>query len=79
MGVELEHRPFWAIKSFSFDIKQPGFNCRLQLNELDELRNEAYKNAKIYKGKTKAFHDKMIFHESFGGELRVGEIMVAVV
>jgi len=34
------------------------------LNELDELLNEAYENAKIYKAKTKAFHDKMIFRKS---------------
>ena len=32
----------------------------LQLNELEEFRNEAYENAKIYKEKTKAWHDKHI-------------------
>ncbi|CAA7397840.1 unnamed protein product [Spirodela intermedia] len=32
----------------------------LQLNELEELRNEAYESSKIYKAKTKAFHDKHI-------------------
>jgi len=56
--------PF-GLKTFNFDMKQAGSNCRLQLNELDELRNEAYENAKIYKVKTKAFHDKMISHKSF--------------
>ena len=35
------------------------------MNELDELRNEAYENAKIYKAKTKAFHDKTISRKSF--------------
>jgi len=35
------------------------------LNELDELRNEAYKNAKFYKAKTKAFHDKIVSRKSF--------------
>ena len=60
--VELERRTFWAIKAFNFDMKQAGSNRRLQLNELDELRNEAYENAKIYKAKTKAFHSKMISH-----------------
>ena len=29
----------------------------LQLSELDEFRNEAYENARIYKEKTKAWHD----------------------
>ena len=63
--VELEHRACWAIKAFNFHIKQVGSNHRLQLNELDELRNEAFENAKIYKAKTKAFHDKMICRKSF--------------
>ncbi|KAI5667299.1 hypothetical protein M9H77_17152 [Catharanthus roseus] len=44
---------------------QAGSNRKLQLNELDELRNEAYENAKIYKAKTKAFHDNMISRKSF--------------
>ena len=56
---------FWGIKSFNFDTKQSGSNRRIQLNELHELGNEAYENAKTCKTKTKAFHDKMIFHISF--------------
>jgi len=30
-------------------MKQAGSNRMIQLNELDELRNEAYENTKIYK------------------------------
>jgi len=37
----------------------------LQLNELDELCKKAYENAKIYKAKIKAFHNKIISHKSF--------------
>jgi len=48
------------LKLLIFYMKQAGSNYRLQLNELDELRNEAYENAKIYEVKTKAFNDKMI-------------------
>ncbi|CAN6552275.1 unnamed protein product [Malus baccata var. baccata] len=42
-----------------------GIHRKLQLNELEELRNDAYENARIYKEKTKAFHDKMIRGKTF--------------
>ncbi|GKD50023.1 reverse transcriptase domain-containing protein [Tanacetum coccineum] len=32
----------------------------LQLHELDELRLQAYENSKIYKARTKAYHDKKL-------------------
>ncbi|XP_068340323.1 uncharacterized protein [Pyrus communis] len=47
------------------DIDAAGIHRKLQLNELEEIRNEAYDNARIYKEKTKAFHDKMIRGKSF--------------
>ena len=37
----------------------------LQLNELDEFHNEAYENARIYKEKMKAWHDKHIIRKGF--------------
>ena len=39
------------------------------MNELEELRNEAYDNARIYKEKTKRWHDKKIIRR----ELKAGE------
>jgi len=65
LPIELKHCTFWAIKAFKFDIKRAGSNRRLQFSELDELRNEAHENAKIYKARTKAFHDNMISRKSF--------------
>ena len=35
------------------------------MNELEELRNEAYDNARIYKEKTKRWHDKRILRREF--------------
>ena len=43
----------WAIKKLNFDFKATKEERLHQLNELEELRNEAYDNAMIYKGKTK--------------------------
>ena len=37
----------------------------LQLSELEEFHNDAYENAKIYKEKTKAWHDKHIVRKYF--------------
>ena len=42
-----------------------GEKCILQLSELEEFRNEAYENVKIYKEKTKALHDKHIARKEF--------------
>nr|XP_028945212.1 uncharacterized protein LOC114819758 [Malus domestica] len=47
------------------DIEAAGIQRKLQWNELEEIRNEAYDNAHIYKEKTKAAHDKMIRGKTF--------------
>ncbi|XP_028954258.1 uncharacterized protein [Malus domestica] len=47
------------------DIDAAGIHRKLQLNELKEIRKEAYENALIYKEKAKATHDKMIRGKTF--------------
>ncbi|KAH9649110.1 hypothetical protein KPL70_025865 [Citrus sinensis] len=63
--VELEHCAYWAIKKFNFDMHQASSERILQLTELEEIRNDAYENAKIYKQRMKVFHDKQIIRKSF--------------
>ncbi|GMP92755.1 hypothetical protein CsSME_00042843 [Camellia sinensis var. sinensis] len=46
-------------------MDESGEHRKLQLQELEEVRNDAYENAMIYKEKTKAFHDKMISRKEF--------------
>jgi len=46
-------------------MQQVGKKHFDQLNELDELRLEAYENAKIYKERTKRWHDKHIQKREF--------------
>ena len=59
LPVELEHR------QLNMDSTLAGEKRLLQLSELDEFRNEAYENARIYKEKTKAWHDKHITRKEF--------------
>ncbi|XP_023756962.1 uncharacterized protein LOC111905511 [Lactuca sativa] len=60
LPVELEHRAFWVVKQCNFNIDEARRHRKLQLQELEELRNDSYENSRIYKERTKIFHDKSI-------------------
>nr|GEU56272.1 reverse transcriptase domain-containing protein [Tanacetum cinerariifolium] len=54
-----------ALKHVNFDLKTAGDHRKLQLNELNELRDQAYENSLIYKERTKKLHDSKIRNRIF--------------
>ncbi|GJU34553.1 reverse transcriptase domain-containing protein [Tanacetum coccineum] len=60
LPFEIEHRAYWALGSCNLDLKVAGEKRFLQLHELDELRLQVYKNSKLNKARTKAYHDKKL-------------------
>nr|GEV13590.1 DNA-directed DNA polymerase [Tanacetum cinerariifolium] len=60
LPIELEHKAYCALKHANFDLKTAGDHRIVQINELNELRDQAYENSLIYKEKTKRLHDSKI-------------------
>nr|GFA24881.1 hypothetical protein [Tanacetum cinerariifolium] len=65
LPLELEHKAYSALKHVNFDLKTAGDHRKLQLNELSELRDQAYENSLIYKERTKKLHDDKIKNRIF--------------
>ena len=65
LPLELEYKAMWAIKKLNCDFQATKEERLLKLNELEELMDEAYDNARIYKDKTKKWHDQKILRKEF--------------
>nr|GFB08849.1 reverse transcriptase domain-containing protein [Tanacetum cinerariifolium] len=44
---EIDHKAYWSLKHINFDLRVAGDHRKLQLNELSELRDQAYENSLI--------------------------------
>ena len=47
------------------DLVEAGVHRKLELQELEEIRNETYENAAICKEKNKALYDQQISRKTF--------------
>ncbi|XP_070055265.1 uncharacterized protein [Nicotiana tomentosiformis] len=67
LPVEIEHKAYWEIKMLNLDLSLAGEYRLAQMNALEEFRLDAYENVRIFKEKTKRWHDHLIkskeFHE----------------
>ncbi|GKA21470.1 reverse transcriptase domain-containing protein [Tanacetum coccineum] len=65
LPIELKHKAYWALKHCNFNLKTAGDHRKVQINELNELRDQAYENSLIHKEKTKKIHDSKIKNRVF--------------
>ncbi|GJS08775.1 reverse transcriptase domain-containing protein [Tanacetum coccineum] len=60
LPFEIEHRAYWALKNYIPDLIVAGEKRMFQLHKLDELIHQAYENSRLYKERTKVWHDRKL-------------------
>ncbi|GJT70297.1 reverse transcriptase domain-containing protein [Tanacetum coccineum] len=70
LPVEIEYKAYWALKQCNMDHTAAAKNHFMELNELMELGDEAYENTRIYKERTKKWHDSRLRGDK---DFKIGE------
>ena len=65
LPVEIEYKAWWAVKKLNLDMGRAILKRLLDINELEELRNDAYFNSNIAKDKLNKWHDQLIARKHF--------------
>ena len=65
LPAELENKAYWAIKKLNLDPELADRKRVDNLHELEEFKRHAYENFKLYKEKTKRWHNKHIVTRTF--------------
>ena len=68
-----------AIKQLNFDLDEASVLQKLQIFELEELRNEAYENANIAKDRVKVFHYKFIMRKNLSLDKKYYSIILGFI
>ena len=78
LPVELEHKVYWAIKKLNLSLDEAGKHRLLQLQELQELRRDAYENGRFTKKRPRPFMRGTSEDEPSMSMKRFGYITIAL-